>query len=249
MKHANKFFTNIKIDEQILDRINKIEEETKHSAQLDLNRQVEDLLGGSSDYKNLERSRAEFPMSSRDFYKEDIATRGFGKASVPSAGPKSFKMTPKVFEVERLTRQQRAEVILQSFLSKDSASLSSNSSCQGYAKKRWLESKLKEIELTERHSVITTDKSNLSFAIQTGAGHDFVHGDMLEEIDDLLCGKKAERDYYSSINMLSGVALPGLSSDSGLDDDFGSSSNAASRLWFDQEDWAWEARDNDMMFI
>jgi hypothetical protein len=49
-KNVSKF-VNIEIDHQILERINKIEQEHKHSPQFDLNQQVEDLLGCTTDYK------------------------------------------------------------------------------------------------------------------------------------------------------------------------------------------------------
>jgi hypothetical protein len=148
-------------------------------------------------------------MLSDNICKEDALTLQACSDSSPSLDANCLVFTPKVFEVKRLTKQQRAEVILQSFLSKDSGrGHSSNNSSQRY--RRSPDDKLKEIELTERHSDITMDKSNLSFAIQNGNAH----GDMIEEIDDLLSGKKVEQDYYSSVNMLSEVALPGLSNDS-----------------------------------
>ena len=191
---------------------------------------------------NLERSRAEFPMSSVNFYKEDTLTFQVSNPPSPTLDAKCLMLTPKVFEVERLTKQQRAEAIIQSFLSKDSGwDYSSNNSSRRYGKRRCPDDKLKEIELTERHSDITMDKSNLSFVIQNGNAN----GDMIEEIDDLLSGKKVEQDYYSSVNMLSGVALPGLSNDSAWDDGSVWDSNSASGSWFGQEDWVWEAQDND----
>jgi hypothetical protein len=152
---------------------------------------------------------------------------------------KNVEPTPKVFEVRRLTKRQRADAILQSFVYKDSDS--SNDCSQLFAKRRrqCFDEKLKNIELTERHSDITMDKSNVSFAIRNGAGQDFVHGcdNMIEEIDDLLCGKKVDQDYYSSINMLSGVALPGLSSDGASDNvsDNHSINGSMHGLLFDQD--------------
>lgn len=251
LNNVTKFFNNIEIDEQILERINKLETETKHSPQLDLNRQVEDLLWGTPDYKHFERSRTEFPMLSENFYKEDTFTFEANKTVSPNLDAKCSRLTPKVFEVERLTKQQRAEIILQSFLSKDSASHSSNDSSQRFGKRCRIDDKLKEIELTERHSDTTMDRSNLSFAIQNGAGQEFVHCDIIEEIDDLLSGKKVEQDYYSPMNILNGVVLPGLSNDSAWEDESDCDLNVAEGLWFDEEDWDWEAREheNNMMFI
>jgi hypothetical protein len=62
----------IEIDEKLISKINKIEQRSKPASRLDLNQQVEDLLGGAAEYKNLERSRAEFPMSSEALYNKDL---------------------------------------------------------------------------------------------------------------------------------------------------------------------------------
>ena len=175
-------------------------------------------------------------MQNVGFYKEDPLALEPVCAVSQDSGVKSSASIPKVFEVQRLTKRQRTEAILLSFLSKDSGS--SNDCSQRFATqpRQCFDDKFKEIELTERHSDITMDKSNVSFAVRNGAGQDFVHNcdNMIEEIDNLLSGKKVEQDYYSSINMLSGVALPGLSSDNVSDN--GSMGGSASVLRFDKED-------------
>ena len=109
----------IQVDASVLGPNKRIQTETSHYQQSNLNRQVEDLFDCNFESINYQRSRAEFLLGEENFYNSINSVKDQGNGRIKDLN--RCIQVPKDFKVKRLTKKKkRAEVILQTFLSNDS---------------------------------------------------------------------------------------------------------------------------------
>lgn len=168
------FVRNIEVDKEMIDKINKLKDQTKNKSAVNLNKQVDELLMGSSKYKNLDENWAEFPMDELNFLSDQACSGDSSDENVDMMIKMPQKRISKVFKVQRVQKRSKNTENEYDMNHHDhlwhgwhnSSSSNFGNFNQDINLSNYQEGKVYEADLNERQSVITNDKSNASVIIK-----------------------------------------------------------------------------------
>lgn len=171
------FVRNIEVDKEMIQKINELKQETKYKTEINLNQKVDQLLIGSSKYKNLDENWAEFPINELNFLNNAEGESSIKDISKTTQKPSAIQHS-KVFKIQKVHKRFKQneddyengqnDVIWQGWSGPNASNLLNlNQDIKSnILRNKDNEAKIYEGEANDRQSDITNDKSNASVIIK-----------------------------------------------------------------------------------
>ena len=101
------FVKDVEVSKDILDKINEMKDESHQNNAVNLNQQVDDLLIGSSKYKNLDENWTEFPIDEFNFLSDHAVAGESSDAFSDNSSKIGRKRVANVFKITKVNKRAR----------------------------------------------------------------------------------------------------------------------------------------------
>lgn len=161
-RYEPMLFKVVDLNDSMLDKINKFEQEIKPKDKPDFNQQVEDLLGETPSYKIKKNNCKNRQVSEWNFLSDEACSGDYTDECTSNTPRLVRKRYAKVFKIERVNKKRKTDFSRNFNLTNFNLSCSNDNK----SKNHHLIKKNADIDINDRYSDITAEKSIVSAMVK-----------------------------------------------------------------------------------